>query len=62
MQRWDVFVSYAHEDQAWVRLLAENLHRAGREVFFDQWDVVGGSRLSQRLQEGLASSNAWCWW
>jgi TIR domain len=45
-QRWDVFVSYAHEDQAWV--LAENLHRAGREVFFDQWDVVGGNRLSQQ--------------
>ncbi len=58
VQRWDVFVSYAHEDQAWVRVLAENLHRAGREVFFDQWEVVGGSRLSQRLQEGLASSNA----
>jgi hypothetical protein len=57
-QRWDVFVSYAHEDGAWVRVLAENLHRAGRDVFFDQWDVIGGSRLSQRLQQGLASSEA----
>lgn len=58
VERWDVFVSYAHEDQAWVRVLAENLHRAGRDVFFDQWEVVGGSLLSQRLQDGLASSNA----
>ncbi|MGH3936991.1 MAG: toll/interleukin-1 receptor domain-containing protein [Pseudonocardiaceae bacterium] len=58
MQRWDVFVSYAHEDAAWVRVLAENLHRAGRDVFFDQWDVVGGSRLSQRLQQGLESAQA----
>ncbi|MGH3928404.1 MAG: toll/interleukin-1 receptor domain-containing protein, partial [Pseudonocardiaceae bacterium] len=57
-ERWDVFISYAHEDQAWVRVLAENLHRAGRDVFFDQWDVVGGSRLSERLQQGLASSQA----
>ncbi|MGH8573390.1 MAG: toll/interleukin-1 receptor domain-containing protein, partial [Gammaproteobacteria bacterium] len=56
-QQWDVFVSYAHEDEAWVRVLAENLHRAGRDVFFDRWEVVGGSRLSQRLQEGLACSN-----
>jgi hypothetical protein len=52
-----VFVSYAREDKAWVTVLAENLHRAGRKVFFDQWEVVGGSRLSQRLQEGLAGSN-----
>jgi TIR domain/CHAT domain len=58
VERWDVFVSYAHEDQAWVRVLAENLHRAGREVFFDQWDVVGGNRLSQRLQQGLESAGA----
>lgn len=56
-QEWDVFVSYAHEDEAWVTVLAENLHRAGRDVFFDQWEVVGGSLLSQRLQEGLARSN-----
>ncbi|MGH3941548.1 MAG: toll/interleukin-1 receptor domain-containing protein [Pseudonocardiaceae bacterium] len=55
-ERWDVFVSYAHEDGAWVRVLAENLYRVGREVFFDQWEVVGGSRLSERLQQGLVSS------
>ncbi|MGH3914254.1 MAG: toll/interleukin-1 receptor domain-containing protein, partial [Pseudonocardiaceae bacterium] len=52
-----MFISYAHEDEAWVRVLAENLHRAGRDVFFDRWEVVGGSRLSERLQQGLASSN-----
>ncbi|MGH4008407.1 MAG: TIR domain-containing protein, partial [Pseudonocardiaceae bacterium] len=57
VERWDVFVSYAHEDAAWVRVLAENLHRAGREVFFDQWEVVGGDRLSTRLQQGLTASN-----
>jgi hypothetical protein len=56
-QQWDVFVSYAHEDEAWVRVLAENLHRSGRDVFFDRWEVVGGSLLSQRLQQGLAGSN-----
>jgi len=56
VRRWDVFVSYAHEDQAWVQGLADNLHRAGRDVFFDRWEVVGGDRLSQRLQQGLESS------
>ncbi len=56
-QRWDVFVSYAHEDEQWVQVLADNLHRVGLEVFLDQWEVVGGSRLSQRLQQGLASAD-----
>ena len=52
----DVFVSYAHEDAEWVRVLVENLHRAGLKVFFDEWDLVGGQRLAQRLQEELAAS------
>ncbi|MDQ3273593.1 MAG: toll/interleukin-1 receptor domain-containing protein [Actinomycetota bacterium] len=58
VQRWDAFVSYAHEDEAWVGVLAENLHRPGRDVFFDRWEIVGGSRLSERLQQGLESSAA----
>ena len=35
---WDVFVSYGHEDAAWVRVLAGNLHRAGFDVFLDEWE------------------------
>ncbi len=61
VRRWDVFVSYAHEDEAWVRALADNLHRAGRDVFFDRWEVVGGNRLSQRLQQGWNRRGSWCW-
>ena len=53
VRRWDVFVSYAHEDQAWVQGLADNLHRAGQDVYFDRWEVVGGDR---QLQQGLESS------
>ena len=53
-----MFVSYAAEDAEWVRVLAGNLHACGLEVFFDEWDIAAGARLSQRLQEGLASSRA----
>lgn len=35
---WDVFVSYGHEDAEWVRVLAGNLHRAGFDVFLDEWE------------------------
>jgi hypothetical protein len=53
-EHWDVFVSYAHDDAVWVQTLADNLHRAGLDVFLDAWEIVPGARLSQRLQEGLA--------
>src|SRR6478609_8300929 len=57
-QERDVFVSYAHENADWVRILAGNLHQSGLELWFDEWDITGGVRLSQRLQDGLASSRA----
>ena len=53
---WDVFVSYGHEDAAWVRVLAGNLHRAGFDVFLDEWELVGGDRFTGRLEEGIRGS------
>ena len=53
---WDVFVSYGHGDAAWVRVLAGNLHQAQFEVFFDEWELVGGDRVAGRLEEGIRGS------
>src|SRR6185437_4138441 len=53
---WDVFVSYGHEDAGWVRVLAGNLHRAGFEVFLDEWELVGGDRVTGRLEEAIRGS------
>ena len=53
---WDVFVSYGHEDAEWVRVLAENLHQADFEVFLDEWELVGGDRVSGRLEDGIRGS------
>jgi TIR domain/CHAT domain len=53
---WDVFVSYGHEDAEWVRVLAGNLHRAGFDVFLDEWELVGGDRFAGRLEEGIRGS------
>ncbi|MEY9842381.1 TIR domain-containing protein, partial [Streptacidiphilus sp. EB103A] len=55
--RFDVFVSYAHEDGPWATTLAENLHRLGLEVFLDRWELVAGELLAARLQEGLAKAD-----
>ncbi|MFJ7963578.1 tetratricopeptide repeat protein [Streptomyces sp. NPDC096324] len=56
--RFDVFVSYAHEDEPWARVLAENLHRLGLDVWLDQWEVAGGGLVASRLQDGLAKAGA----
>ncbi|MER5506148.1 tetratricopeptide repeat protein, partial [Streptomyces sp. NPDC002766] len=56
--RFDVFVSYAHEDEPWARALAENLHRLGLDVWLDQWEITGGDLVASRLQDGLAKAGA----
>jgi len=53
-----VFISYGRADIEWVRTLAENLHRAGLEVFFDEWDILAGDIIGLRRQEGLHSATA----
>ena len=55
-ERYDAFVSYAHRDSEWVQVLADNLHRAGLEVFLDRWEIGIGDRLAEQLQRGLALS------
>src|SRR4051812_8948079 len=54
--RWDVFVSYGHEDAAWVGALAGNLHRDGFDVFLDEWELVGGDRFAGRLEDAIRDS------
>jgi tetratricopeptide (TPR) repeat protein len=52
----DVFISYAHADSDWVRVLAENLNQAGLQVFYDEWDIAPGDVLVHKLDEGIRSS------
>ncbi|OHV28588.1 hypothetical protein CC117_30365, partial [Parafrankia colletiae] len=55
---FDVFVSYGHADQVWVRALAENLESAGLHVFYDEWEIVAGDRLIHRLDAGIRGSTS----
>jgi tetratricopeptide (TPR) repeat protein len=54
--RFDAFVSYAHEDAEWTRRLAENLHRLGIDVYFDEWEIRPGDVLVHGLDRGIRSS------
>jgi tetratricopeptide (TPR) repeat protein len=53
---FDVFISYGHQDQAWVLSLAENLHRAGLDVFLDAWEITPGDVVVHQLERGLLTS------
>jgi hypothetical protein len=53
----DVFVSHASEDKdAIARPLAEELSRRGRKVWFDEYELMLGDSLRERIEEGLAHS------
>lgn len=55
---FDVFVSYGHGDRPWVRVIAENLERAGLHVLYDEWDILAGDVLVHRLDTGIRESRA----
>ena len=52
-----VFLSYAREDVARARELAEAIQRAGHEVWWDQ-HIHGGSRFAREIDAALKSADA----
>ncbi|MER8073271.1 SAV_2336 N-terminal domain-related protein [Streptomyces sp. NPDC094034] len=57
-ERYDVFVSYAHEDGEWPVALAGDLQRLGLKVWFDRWELAAGQSVAGRLRDGLAKADA----
>jgi tetratricopeptide (TPR) repeat protein len=53
---YDVFISYAHADKQWVSRLAENLHQAEIEVFYDEWRIGAGDVVVHALEDGILKS------
>jgi hypothetical protein len=53
----DVFICHAHEDKADVaRPLADLLRRAGLAVWYDEYSLKVGDRMSERINHGLANA------
>src|ERR1041385_5664830 len=57
-RRFDVFISYSHEDADQGRRLAKSLYQAGLEVFFDEWEIAPGDVIAHKLDEGIRGSSA----
>ena len=53
---YDIFVSYASEDQDQVKILVEALQKQGIKVWWDQIQIMLGDKLSEKIGEGLRKS------
>jgi hypothetical protein len=51
-----VFVSYSRKDLTFVKKLADDLQKAGMDVWFDMSDLKGGDHWIKAIQQGIESS------
>lgn len=57
-KKWDVFISHASEDkESFVRPFAEALHEQGLSVWYDEFELDWGKKLSASIDEGLSNSS-----
>jgi len=48
-----VFISHSSKDQPLAKKIAIDLREAGIDVWLDEWEIVVGQPISQKIQEGL---------
>jgi hypothetical protein len=53
-----IFISYSHEDCAFVDTLARNLVSKRHHVWLDRWELGIGDSLTQMIQNALTSAGA----
>lgn len=55
---WDVFLSHATEDKdVFARALADELRKAGKRVWFDEFTLRVGDSLRQSIEHGIGNSS-----
>ncbi len=52
-----VFISYAQADQSVAQQIASGLRDAGLKVWFDEWALLPGDSIRERIEEGLRASD-----
>lgn len=53
-----VFISYSHEDKLFAQSLAANLVKHKASVWLDDWEVVAGESLIERIQSAIQGASA----
>jgi hypothetical protein len=54
--KYDVFISYSHEDAAWAQKLKASLDGPGCAVFLDDARLTGGEKWEQSLSDAVRNS------
>jgi len=57
-----IFISHSSHDTAEALRLAEDLKRAGLEVWLDEWEIGVGEHITQTVQEGLKKATYLAVW
>jgi len=57
-----IFISYSSRDKINVHRLAEDLELAGLTVWLDEWEILVGDRITQKIQQGLETSDFLAVW
>jgi hypothetical protein len=52
-----VFISYSSKDRSTARKIANDLQSAGVHVWLDEWEIVVGESISQKIQQGLGEAD-----
>lgn len=52
-----VFLSHSSKDKPLAKNIAEKIMNAGIEVWFDEWQILVGDSITQKIQKGLESAN-----
>ena len=52
-----VFVSHRRADAVTAERLAADLRLAGHSVWFDEWEIVPGDSIVDRMNQGLTSAS-----
>lgn len=52
-----VFLSHSSKDKPLARAIAEDLRRVGFSVWLDEWEILIGESISQKIQEGLQNTD-----
>ena len=54
--KYDVFISYAHEDQKFAKKLAEALRGNRVDVWFDDFEILPGDNIPIKVGKGIDQS------
>ncbi len=55
-KKYDVFISYASHDRAFAERIAEELKSKGHQIWYDDWEVLVGHDVVDRVYEGIRDS------